>query len=66
MDENEILTPEEPEFDPEYWEEKRREEWEAKLAPFRDLRTQINEHDDLMAEALYEITLLEIGAETEE
>ena len=72
MDENEVLTPEEqdampdyPDFDPEYWEEKRREEWEAKLAPYRATRAQINEHDDLMAEALYEITLIELGVETE-
>ena len=45
MDENEILTPEEeiqaeeimpdfPEDDPEEWERRRKEEWEAKLAPF--------------------------------
>lgn len=63
MDENEILSPETPDFDPEYWERKRREEQEAQLAPFRALRAQLNEHDDLMAEALFEITLLEMGAE---
>lgn len=63
MDENEILSPETPDFDPEYWERKRHEEQEAQLAPFRALRAQLNEHDDLMAEALYEITLLEMGAE---
>lgn len=72
MDENEILTPEEeiqaedimpdfPEDDPEEWERKRREEWEAKLAPFKTLRQTINEHDELMAETLYEVTLLELG-----
>lgn len=63
MDENEIMTPEEPEFDPEYWEQKRREEREAQLAPFRAVRAQLGEHDNLMADALYEITLLEFGAE---
>jgi hypothetical protein len=68
MDENEVLTTEEmddmpdaPDFDPEEWERKRQEEWEAKIAPFRNLRTQINEHDELMAETLYEVTLLELG-----
>lgn len=72
MDENEILTPEEeiqaedimpdfPEDDPEEWERKRREEWEAKLAPFKALRQTINEYDELMAETLYEVTLLELG-----
>ena len=63
MDENEIMTPEGPEFDPEYWEQKRREEQEAQLAPFRSVRSQLNEHDDLMAEVLFEITFLEMGAE---
>ena len=42
-------------------ERKRREEWEAKLAPFKALRQTINEHDELMAETLYEVTLLELG-----
>jgi len=69
MDENEVLTPEEladmpdPPFDPDEWERKRREEWEAKLAPYKALREQITEHDELMADALYEITLLELGIE---
>ena len=70
MDENEVLTPEEtpaedmppmPPDDPEEWERKRKEEWEAKLAPFKALRQQINEHDELMAETLYEVTLIELG-----
>lgn len=70
MDENEILTPEEemvaeepmpePPFDPEEWERKRKEEWEAELAPFKALHAQINEHDELMAETLYEVTMLEL------
>lgn len=72
MDENEILTPEEeitaeevmpdvPEDDPEEWDRKRKESWEAELAPFKALRAQINEHDELMAETLYEVTMLELG-----
>ena len=69
MDENEILTPEEeitaeevmpdvPEDDPEEWDRKRKEAREAELAPFKALRAQINE---LMAETLYEVTMLELG-----
>ena len=67
MDENEVLSMEEladipdPPDDPEEWERKRREEWETKLAPFKALRQTINEHDELMAETLYEVTLLELG-----
>ena len=71
MDENEVLTMEEladmpePPYDPEEDERRRQEEWEAKIKPFRDLRTQINEHDELMADMLYEVTLLELGVEEE-
>ncbi len=72
MDENEALTMEEltdipgpPDGDDEEWERKRREEWEAKIKPFQNLRTQINEHDELMADMLYEVTLLELGVEEE-
>ena len=69
MDEKEVLTTDElleempgfPEYDPEEWDRKRAEEWEAKLAPFKALRAQINEHDELMAETLYEVTMLELG-----
>jgi len=65
MPENEVLEvmDDNPDYDPEYWERKRKEEWEAKLAPFKALREQIDEHDELMAETLYEVTLLEIGLE---
>ena len=67
MPENEVLEevtmPDNPDFDPDYWDRKRKEEWEAKLAPYKALREQINEHDELMADALYEITLLELGIE---
>jgi len=71
MDENEALSMEEladmpgPPDDPEEWERKRREEWEAKVKPYQELRAQINEHDELMAETLYEVTLLELGVEEE-
>ena len=46
---------------PEEWDRKRKEAWEAELAPFKALRAQINEHDELMAETLYEVTKLELG-----
>lgn len=52
-------TPEEE----EEWERQRIAEWNAKIQPFRDLKTQISDHDDLMADALYEITLIELGME---
>ena len=70
MDENEVLTQEEldpmpdPPFDPEEWERKRREEWEKLLAPAKATKAQINDHDELTAELLYEVTLLQLG-ETE-
>ena len=50
-----------PEFDPEEWERKREAERDAQIAPFRALHAQINEHDELMAETLYEVTMLELG-----
>lgn len=66
-----VTLTEEPEPEPgptpeeeEEWERERKAAWEAKLAPFKNLKTQISEHDDLMAEALYELTLLEIGKES--
>lgn len=71
MDENEVLDMEGmadmpgPPDDPEEWERKRREEQEAKLAPYKATREQINEHDELMADMLYEVTLLELGVEEE-
>lgn len=52
-------TPEEE----EEWERQRKEAWEAKIRPFRNFKKQVNEHDDLMADALYELTLLELGME---
>lgn len=70
MEENEVLIQEEPmpdpepAFDPEEWERKRREEWEKLLAPAKATKAQINDHDELTAELLYEVTLLQLG-ETE-
>lgn len=69
MDENEVMTTEElaedmppaPDYDPEEWGRKRKEEEEAKIAPFKALRATINEHDELMAETLFEVTMLELG-----
>lgn len=52
-------TPEEE----EEWERQRLAEWNAKIQPYRDFKAQVNEHDDLMADALYELTLLELGME---
>lgn len=56
----------EPGPTPEEEEEQERERqaaWEAKIKPYRDMKEQIAEHDDLMAEALYEITMLQFGME---
>lgn len=65
---DESLTDFEPEPGPtpEQQEEEERERQAiqaAKLKPYRDIKNTINEHDDLMAEALYEITMLQIGME---
>ena len=65
LDEVEAFEPEPwptPEQEEE-WERERKAAWEAQIAPFRALKEQIAEHDDLMADALYEITLLEMGME---
>lgn len=63
MDENEVMTTEE-------WERKRKEEWEAKLAPYKvasDQRKEsaeiIAEHDELLADMLFEMTMNEIEEE---
>lgn len=47
----------------EEWERERIAAWNALIQPYRDLKQQIAEHDDLMAESLYEITLLQLGME---
>ena len=78
MDENEVMTTEElaedmppaPDYDPEEWERKRKEEWEAKLAPYKTASGQrkesaeiIAEHDELLADMLFEMTMNEIEDE---
>lgn len=52
-------TPEEE----EEWERERKEREEAKIRPFREMHSQIVDHDELLAQSLYEITLLEFGME---
>lgn len=77
MDENEVMTTEEltdipdpPDFDPEEWERKRKEEWEAMLAPYKAAAEQrkesaeiIAEHDELLADMLFETTMNEFEDE---
>lgn len=77
MDENEVMTTEElteipdpPDYDPEEWERKRKEEWEAMLAPYKAAAEQrkesaeiIAEHDELLADMLFEITMNEFEDE---
>ena len=60
MDENEVMTTEE-------WERKRKEEEEAKIAPYKAASDQrkesaeiIAEHDELLADMLFEMTMNEI------
>lgn len=76
MDENEVMLTEEltddmppaPDFDPDEWDRKRKEEWEAMLAPYKAAAKQreesagiIAEHDELIADMLFEITMNEFG-----
>jgi len=63
-----VVVNEEPEPGPTpeeeaEWERERLAAWNALIQPYRDLKAQINEHDDLMADALYELTMLELGME---
>lgn len=60
MDENEVMTTEE-------WERKRKEEEEAKIAPYKAASDQrkesaeiVAEHDELLADMLFEMTMNEI------
>lgn len=60
MNENEVMTTEE-------WERKRKEEEEAKIAPYKAASDQrkenaeiIAEHDELLADMLFEMTMNEI------
>lgn len=63
MDENEVMTTEE-------WERKRKEEEEAKIAPYKAASDQrkesaeiVAEHDELLADMLFEMTMNEIEEE---
>ena len=63
MDENEVMTTEE-------WERKWKEEEEAKIAPYKAASDQrkesaeiIAEHDELLADMLFEMTMNEIEEE---
>ena len=63
MDENKVMTTEE-------WEKKRKEEEEAKIAPYKAASDQrkesaeiIAEHDELLADMLFEMTMNEIEEE---
>lgn len=60
MDENKVMTTEE-------WERKRKEEEEAKIAPYKAASDQrkesaeiVAEHDELLADMLFEMTMNEI------
>ena len=59
FDTDEIM--ENPDYDPEEWERKRHEEEEAKIAPYRAIAQAMRDRDDLIAELLLEVTLLEMG-----
>lgn len=63
MDKNEVMTTEE-------WERKRKEEEAAKIAPYKAASDQrkenaeiIAEHDELLADMLFEMTMNEIEEE---
>ena len=63
MNENKVMTTEE-------WERKRKEEEEAKIAPYKAASDQrkesaeiIAEHDELLADMLFEMTMNEIEEE---
>ncbi|MBQ8708530.1 MAG: hypothetical protein IJ523_10625 [Succinivibrionaceae bacterium] len=76
MDENKVLETENteempvepaPEYDPEEEEERRRQEHEAAIQPYKDAAKQrkdsaaiIAEHDNLLADMLFEITMNEM------
>ena len=75
MDENEVMMeeeimdiPDDPDYDPDEWERKRKEEEEKKLKPYKEAAAQrkesaaiIAEHDELIADMLYEIIINELG-----
>lgn len=62
--------PDAPDFDPDEWERKRREAEEAELAGARAAAKQrkesaaiIAEHDELLADMLFEMTMNEMSEE---
>lgn len=62
--------PDAPDFDPDEWERKRREAEEAELARARAAAKQrkesaaiIAEHDELLADMLFEMTMNEMSEE---
>ena len=62
--------PDAPDFDPDEWERKRREAEEAELAGARAAAEQrkesaaiIAEHDELLADMLFEMTMNEMSEE---
>lgn len=57
---DEDIMMENPDYDPEEWERKRREEEEAKLTPYRAIAQAMRDRDELIAELLFEITMLEL------
>lgn len=59
VEEDEGLTPEEEAEQ----EAERQRIREAMIGPYRTLAEAVKEHDDMMAETLYELTMLEIGEE---
>lgn len=75
MDENEVMMeeeimdiPDDPDYDPDEWERKRKEEEEKRLKPYKEAAAQrkesaaiIAEHDELIADMLYEIIINELG-----
>ncbi len=50
----------------EEWERERKAAWEAKMKPFKELVEAVREHDELMADMLYELIMLEYGEDEEE
>lgn len=63
MDENKVMTTEE-------WERKRKEEEKAKIAPYKAASDQrkenaeiVAEHDELLADMLFKMTMNEIEEE---
>lgn len=65
MDEQELMIPEHEPTDEEIaeWERERAEREAAKIAPFKAIAEANRDRDDLLADVLEELTVLEIGGE---